>query len=163
MRDFNEALLAKQGWRCITQQTSLTAQILKAKYYPHSSFLQASIGSKNVSYTWRSIKKASWVLNKGGLWTVGNGETINIWQDNWLPRQNGHKVWSNQGNANQTWVKDLFVPNTKIWDRHIISSIFNHFEAEQITQIPTNGTISHDEFTWPLTKDGVYTVNEGKL
>jgi hypothetical protein len=34
MSDFNEALLAKQGWRCITQPNSLTSQILQAKYYP---------------------------------------------------------------------------------------------------------------------------------
>ncbi|GAU40964.1 hypothetical protein TSUD_187210 [Trifolium subterraneum] len=34
LRAFNEALLAKQGWRLITQPTSLVAQVLKAKYYP---------------------------------------------------------------------------------------------------------------------------------
>jgi hypothetical protein len=161
MSDFNEALLAKQGWKCITQPNSLTAQILKAKYYPHTSFQEASIGNKNVSYTWRSIKSASWVLNKGGLWTIGNGEKIDIWHDNWLPRQHGYKVWSTQGTTTQTWVKDLFVPNTKIWDRNIINRIFHHFEAEQILQIPTNGSFRQDEFTWPLTKDGNYTVKSG--
>jgi hypothetical protein len=161
MREFNEALLAKQGWRCITQPNSLTTQILKPKYYPQTSFLKASIGNKTVSYTWRSIKKASWVLDKGGLWTIGNGEKINIWQDNWLPRQHGYKVWSTQGEATQIWVKDLFVPNTKIWDMNIINRIFHHFEAEQIIQIPTNGVIRQDEFSWPLTKDGSYTVKSG--
>jgi ribonuclease HI len=161
MSEFNEALLAKQGWKCITQPNSLTAQILKAKYYPQTSFQEASIGNKNVSYTWRRIQKASWVLKKGGLWTIGNGDKIDIWHDNWLPRQHGYNVWSSQGNATQTWVKVLFIPNTKIWDRNLINRIFHQFEADQILQIPTNGSFSQDEFTWPLTKDGNYTVKSG--
>jgi hypothetical protein len=39
--------------------------------------------------------------------------------------------------------------------------MFHHFEAEQIIQIPTNGIARQDEFTWPLTKDGNYTVKSG--
>jgi hypothetical protein len=53
----------------------------KAKYHPKDNFLNAK-QSQNMSYTWRSILKASWVLKKGGLWTVGNGADINIWTDN---------------------------------------------------------------------------------
>ncbi|PNX94118.1 hypothetical protein L195_g024290 [Trifolium pratense] len=34
---FNEALLAKQGWRLLTEPNSLVSQVLKAKYYPISS------------------------------------------------------------------------------------------------------------------------------
>jgi hypothetical protein len=47
-----------------------------------------------MSYIWRSILNASWILKKGGLWTVGNGAEINKWTDNWLPEQAGHKIWS---------------------------------------------------------------------
>lgn len=35
---FNQALLAKQGWRLIQQPNSLRAMIIKAKYHPDSSF-----------------------------------------------------------------------------------------------------------------------------
>jgi hypothetical protein len=99
LRDFNEALLAKQGWRCITQPTSIVAQTFKEKYYPKRSFLEAEASKNGASYTWRSIQKASWILKKGGLWNVGDGEQINIWTDNWLPRQQGHKIWSPKGEA----------------------------------------------------------------
>jgi hypothetical protein len=90
---FNEALLAKQGWKCITQPNSILTKVLKAKYYPKCGFLQARPGN-NMSYTWSSIQRASWILKKGGLWTVGNGASITIWEDNWLPEQEGYKVWS---------------------------------------------------------------------
>ncbi|MCI36196.1 ribonuclease H protein, partial [Trifolium medium] len=64
LRAFNEALLAKQGWRLITHPSSLVAQVLKAKYYPNAQFLQAK-PKQHMSYSWRSILQASWVLKKG--------------------------------------------------------------------------------------------------
>jgi hypothetical protein len=64
LRAFNEALLAKQGWRLLTNPTSLVAQVLQAKYYADSSFLRAK-PKQQMSYSWRSILSASWILKKG--------------------------------------------------------------------------------------------------
>jgi hypothetical protein len=129
MRAFNEALLAKQGWRCITQPNSLMAQTLKAKYHPKDSFINAKKGNSTSSYTWQSIQKASWILKRGGQWNVGNGESINIWKDCWLPRQQGYKVWTQQGVAGQNWVKDLLIPEIRWWNVQLIQNIFLPFEA----------------------------------
>jgi hypothetical protein len=60
------------------------AQILKVKYFPHGSFLSAQLG-RAPSLASRSIFKARDVLTGGLLWRVGNGESINIWGDKWLP------------------------------------------------------------------------------
>lgn len=48
---FNKALLAKQGWRIMKDPDSLLASLLKARYYPNPSFLDAKLGH-NPSYTW---------------------------------------------------------------------------------------------------------------
>jgi hypothetical protein len=42
---FNQALLAKQVWRLYKSPSSLTARILKAKYFPYSSVMEVSIGT----------------------------------------------------------------------------------------------------------------------
>jgi hypothetical protein len=88
---FNLALLAKQGWRIIQQSESLVAQVLRDKYFPNSTLLQASLG-RNPSYAWRSIFKAKAIIEKGMLWRVGNGETIKIWGDRWLPNSGSSLV-----------------------------------------------------------------------
>ena len=41
---FNQALLAKQGWRLVQQPNSLVGKIIKEKYYPHGTFLQSNLG-----------------------------------------------------------------------------------------------------------------------
>jgi hypothetical protein len=37
-----------------------------------------------MSYTWRNILQANWILEKGGVWNIGSGEDIHIWEDNWI-------------------------------------------------------------------------------
>ncbi|MCH81038.1 putative ribonuclease H protein [Trifolium medium] len=115
-----------------------------------------------MSYTWRSIQQAGWILQKGGLWTIGNGESINIWQDNWLPDQEGFKVWSVKAEGtSQTHIKDLILPLSKAWNRGLVSKLFYPFEVQQILNIPITNTSYPDEYCWPKTKDGVYTVKSG--
>ncbi|KAK2419793.1 hypothetical protein QL285_030613 [Trifolium repens] len=158
---FNDALLAKQGWRIATQPDSLVARVMKAKYFPNCHFMKATLPN-SCSYTWRSIMQARRILQKGCFWSIGSGEEVNIWEDNWLPHQNGFKTWSRQqGGNNYTKVKDLIDPSTKLWDYTLINDLFLPFEAQQICQIPLVDTTSHDELTWPSTKDGNYSVKSG--
>ena len=51
LKSFNLALLAKQGWRLQTNTHSLVSHVLKARYFPHTDFLQAKLGSKP-SFAW---------------------------------------------------------------------------------------------------------------
>jgi hypothetical protein len=78
------ALLAQQGWRLIQNPDSLVARIIKEKYHPNGTFMVASL-SRKPSYVWRSIWNAKSLLAEGMMWRVGNGRSIKIWGDKWLP------------------------------------------------------------------------------
>lgn len=60
-RKVNLAMLAKQGGRFIHQPNGLASRVMKAKYYPQTSFLEAKIGT-NSSYVWRSLMEAMDVI-----------------------------------------------------------------------------------------------------
>lgn len=77
---FKQTLLAKQCWRLLKEPNSMTARILKAKYYPNTSFLEASMG-RHPSYAWQSIMSALPILQRGLVRRVGNGSDIWIWGD----------------------------------------------------------------------------------
>ncbi|KAG8646930.1 hypothetical protein MANES_09G042601v8 [Manihot esculenta] len=53
LRQFNLALVAKQGWRLLKYPNTLASKVLKAKYFSHSDFFQAPVGN-GPSQIWRS-------------------------------------------------------------------------------------------------------------
>jgi hypothetical protein len=90
---FNNALLVKQGWRLIQEPSFITTLILKAKYFPNSSFFEASLGSWP-SFAWRSIFNSRDLLQQGPMWRVGDGSFIKLWGDRWLPTPTMYTVQS---------------------------------------------------------------------
>ncbi|GMI80299.1 hypothetical protein like AT4G29090 [Hibiscus trionum] len=74
---FNIALLAKQGWRILSNPNCLLARVMKARYFPTSDFMNAGLGSCP-SYIWRSIVSFRGQLDKGLGWRVGTGLNISI-------------------------------------------------------------------------------------
>jgi hypothetical protein len=83
LRDFNLAMLGTKVWRLHIDPDTLISKVFKARYYPNNDIHKANVGS-SPSYVWRSMYQSIWVLNKGCCWQVGNGHTINIWEDRWL-------------------------------------------------------------------------------
>lgn len=80
---FHSAILAKQGWRLLTNPSSLATAVLRDKYFKNGKFLEANFGF-NPSFIWRSIWRARNLLKMGLIWRVGNENSINIWDDKWL-------------------------------------------------------------------------------
>jgi hypothetical protein len=154
-------MLAKQGWRIVTEPQSLMARTIKAKYFPHCNFFQAKQGSRP-SYSWQSILKASWILKKGCFWIVGNGNNIRIWEDRWINPQAGKSTWTPKpANPTITTVNELIDPSLNRWKTQLISQTFWPIETNQILQIPLPSPNIEDTISWQGTKDGTYTVRSG--
>ena len=64
LQAFNLAMLAKQGWRLLSNPDSLCAKVFKARYYLNGDVLNLKLGC-SPSHTWRSIFKGLEVIRKG--------------------------------------------------------------------------------------------------
>ena len=118
--DFNLAMLAKQGWRMLENPASLMVRMYKVRYFPNGDILNASIGS-NPSYAWRSIHKSIKIILQGTRCRVGNGKTIHIWDDRWLPTSTTYKVislWKDFGDF--PMVLALIDQDTRRWRKDIL-------------------------------------------
>ena len=93
LKEFNLALLAKQGWRLQQAHDSLVYKVLKAKYFPTTKFSRVVLGN-NTSFTWQSIMCAQPHIKYGLRWRLGNGERIWIWSDRWMPKPSTFMVSS---------------------------------------------------------------------
>lgn len=91
MASFNLALLTKQAWRITTSPDLLLSKILKARYFPSSSFHCAELGERP-SWTWRSIILTQQHLELRRGWRrVGIAKT-SIWRDAWLMSEGTGKI-----------------------------------------------------------------------
>jgi hypothetical protein len=84
MELFNQAMLGRQCWRLLTVPDSLCARVLKGRYFPDEDFWNASC-PRSASYTWCSILHGRKLVKRGILWGIGDGSTVRIKYDRWVP------------------------------------------------------------------------------
>jgi hypothetical protein len=155
---FNKALLAKQGWRLMQDPNSVAAEILQAKYFPHSTFLEAQLRAKP-SFVWRSIFNARELLRKGLLWRVGDGRSIKIWGEKWLPAPTTYCVQSIPRSLDEnSKVSDLIDQESRRWKVEFIHTEFMEEEANTILGIPLNPLLLKDKLIWRGTLTGEFSV-----
>ncbi|CAI9771185.1 unnamed protein product [Fraxinus pennsylvanica] len=160
---FNMAMLGKQAWRLMQYKNSLLHKIYSARYFPDGNVLKASIGG-NPSYTWRG-KEAKNLLLQGGRWIVGNGTTIHILKDKWIP---GISDLSRELRANLQQhyyrhadcpVASLIDPHSRWWDLAKLRALFNPKLVEAILKLHPSHLGEEDFWVWEHEKSGIYSVS----
>lgn len=113
LRNFNLAMLAKQGWRLLHEKDSLLYRCFKAKYFPRCCFLEV-VDIPNSSYVWKSLLAAKHILKKGCCWRVGDGHSIWVTQDKWILNYQTNQVLHWPLHVEEDWrVSELMD-----WDGH---------------------------------------------
>ncbi|PWA52122.1 hypothetical protein CTI12_AA457560 [Artemisia annua] len=126
---FNKSLLAKQVWRLIISPTTLAGKVLKARYFPRTSFFDAKVGYRP-SYIWRSFIAVKDLFHKGCKWNIGDGRGVNVWEDFWLAdhKRLGPKPY----NCEVNYVRDLLNNEGDDWNYEQLTSLFPSNIANQI-------------------------------
>lgn len=124
LRPFNLAQLGKQAWRFIHYPDSLVSRVFKAKYFKNTSFMEAKLGS-NPSFVWRSILESQPVLKGNCSWRVGDGRSISVWNDPWLPGLSSQFIMTPMPeHLAEAKVHSLLDMQGSNWDIELIDDIF---------------------------------------
>jgi hypothetical protein len=153
---FNQAMLAKKGWRLMTKPNSLCAKVLKGKYYPNNDFLSAR-RKKNSSHTWRAILHGREALTKGLIKRVGDGSSIRIFHDPWIPDNFNGRPLVRCPEAKANLVEELIDDNHMTWREDKLEENFIETDRRAIRMIPL-GRFSEDTWAWTQEKSGSFTV-----
>lgn len=119
-RDFNLAMLGKQGWWFLTKSCSLVSQLYKARYFPGSNILESCPGN-NPSFIRRSI---CYLMSRTSI--------------------------SHQMPMHQliTQFHHLWVIDRRGQDEDIIQDMFNEREKQCIRSIPISEGFNEDRLYW---------------
>nr|POE55048.1 putative ribonuclease h protein [Quercus suber] len=95
-------------------------------------------------------------------WRVGNGASIGIYRDAWLPPPQPSKVISPQNSLDtDARVSVLIDHDRKCWIEGVIDNIFLPSDASRIKAIPLSLANCDDCVFWPRNPNGTFSVKSG--
>jgi hypothetical protein len=112
MHHFNLSLIAKLGWKLLTNADCLWVQQLQKKYIKYGNFI-SSPNPSSTSWLWSGIKKIKSFLFAGACLKVSRNTSTSIWDTNWVTSLPSFKplpkFLSNQ-NFQALQIRDLIDP-----------------------------------------------------
>lgn len=154
---FNRALLAKSAWKLCTDDTSICALSLKARYFSDGKVFNIK-DNPNSTWSWRSTSSELMFIKKYSCWSVGNGQKILIWNYRWIselpePPIPKHGVNDYQ---NYSYVHQLFTDSGG-WNYSLIFHLFEALTARLILRLSIHPQ-HEDRLVWTLERNGMFTV-----
>lgn len=157
---FNDALLAKQAWRIFQSPECLMACVLRGRYFHNSNIFNATGSQK--SFGWQSILHGRDLLKKGVRYIVGNGDSINLWTDPWLPLHPPRPPRQHPNHQHRDIsIQDLFLPNRTGWNERLIREVVIQEDVPYILTTKLRQSQNRDYLGWHYTETGSYTVKSG--
>ena len=153
-------MLAKQGWRLLTDPSSLCVRVLKGRYFPDSDFWTAT-KPRSASYTGRSILHGRDLLVQGIRWGIGDGRSVKIISDNWIPGFPPAILKPISPIPSTATVHCLMDEETGSWNEENVNAFFSPATAAQILQVPISRHAGDDFVCWPHTRHGLFQCSLG--
>jgi hypothetical protein len=101
------------------------------------------------------------LLKEGVRWGVGNGDSIKIQTDNWIPCVPSVSIRPLVPLVDNQKVNTVFRDGSQSWDADVIHTIFPEEVASKILQISISRHAGEDFVSWPHTRFRYYTVRSG--
>ena len=118
-----------------------------------------ALKGRNPSYVWRSLLAAQPIINRGMRWQVGDGKSIRIWKDKWIPTPSTFRVISPRTLQPLDQTADILIDADRgIWRADLVRELLINFEAKTILSIPLSIRVPRDKIVWAGTPNGQFTM-----
>ncbi|KAK4259268.1 hypothetical protein QN277_005616 [Acacia crassicarpa] len=159
---FNKALLAKTAWRLLQSPNDLWARVLKGLYFPNGSFIEATHGHR-ASWCWSSILDGRDFIKDDLCWQIGNGESVRLWHDKWIPSLPSRKLnpISESSQQPNSTVATIISSEGNQWNLNRIAHLVDDHARDAIMAIPLPRAPIEDKIMWTPANNGAYLVKLG--
>jgi ribonuclease HI len=90
---------------------------------------------------------------------IGDGNSVNIWGDRWIPRASSYKIQTQiQGLTSEAKVSALIDQDTASWNKQLIRDLVSKEEMEAICLLPLSRYKQRDVLCWRSTSTGEFSV-----
>lgn len=131
------------------KRDNLCMNILRAKYKISNNWLRSDPPTR-ASPTWRAIEQAKKVVVKGACYSTGDGTSINIWEDPWVPWIQGFCPTPKDESASQVpmFVNQLIDSDLHCWKPNLVRELFETTSVQAILSIPLPLRPAPDKLIW---------------
>jgi hypothetical protein len=152
----NKSLIMNVAYNIVTNKNPLLSAVIKAKYYPNSSFWTVPNSTTKLAF-WSSVLQVRKELSSNVHLQLHDGNS-SIWSSPWLP------LWDSihdqlklpvTTNPIPAQAKDLWYPNTQVWNIDLLNATFHTPAVHQIIATPTVPSTSPDILRWNPAKDDI--------
>ncbi|XP_075675111.1 uncharacterized protein LOC142644344 [Castanea sativa] len=104
------------------------------------------------SYAWKSILSARDVIRKGMVWRIGDGQSVRIKEDKWLPVKPSRLTLSPLPSfVVEAKVSFLINPDLSMWKSEEVNQLFLPYKASLVLAIPLSHKKPPDRVSWSCT------------
>ena len=102
---------------------------------------------------------AKGIIERGTRWYIGNGRSVHIWEDRWLPMLDSFRVVNpRRPQGEVVLVLDLMDPEKRRWNVAKVRRIFLPHEAKLVLSILVSPRLPEDSVIWGWTNNGRFIV-----
>lgn len=157
----NKSLIIHAAYNIANNKNPFLTSVLKAKYYPNSSFWTAN-NSGTRSIFWSSVMQVKKELHNNAVIQLHAGNS-SIWSSPWCPLWgtiHDHLLLPVTVSPLPSTAAELWNPNTHEWDMHLLSNIFDTDAVQAISSTHPVPSDLQDVLRWKTSKTGVCTTKE---
>ncbi|GMY20949.1 uncharacterized mitochondrial protein AtMg00310-like, partial [Fagus crenata] len=100
------------------------------------------------------ILATRYIIQQGVQWKVGNGQSIDIWNDDWGPQQ----LQKRHGSRDIARVDELIDTERGHWNLPVLNEVFTRNSVDAICAINLPNVDTHDSLVWKYTSSGQVSV-----